>query len=61
MTFESQVRYYGDGSQGMNQLDSGSLDDYQALMAQGKTFGSDLSLKELQHSLRYVTFSSIRM
>ena len=52
VTFDNKVRYYGDGSQGMNQLDAGSLDDFQALMTQGKMFGSDLSLRELQDSLR---------
>ena len=52
MTFDDKVRYYGDGSQGMSQLDAESLDDYQALMKQGKMFGSDLSLRDLQDSLR---------
>lgn len=54
MTFDNKVRYYGDGSQRMSQLDTGSLDDYKKLMDQGKMFGSDLTLRELQNSLRYV-------
>lgn len=37
----------------MSQLDAGSLDNFEELMAQGKMFGSDLSLRELQVSLRY--------
>ena len=53
MTFDNKVRYYGDGSQRMTQLDTGSLDDYKELMAQGKMFGSDLTLRELRDSLRY--------
>ena len=53
MTFDNRVRYYGDGSQSMSQLDTGSLDKVEELMAQGKMFGSDLSLKKLQNSLRY--------
>ena len=53
MTFDNKVRYYGDGSHGMTQLDTGSLDNVEELMAQGKMFGSDLSLRQLQDSLRY--------
>ena len=56
MTFDNKVRYYGDGSQGMSQLDTGSLDDFKELMAKGKMFGSDLSLRKLQDSLRYNTY-----
>lgn len=54
VTFDNKVRYYGDGSQGMTQLDTGSLDDFKKLMTQGKMFGSDLSLRRLQDSLRYI-------
>ena len=50
--FDNKVVYHGDGSSGHNQLDQGSLDDYQALMAQGQMFGSDLSLREIGDSLR---------
>ena len=53
MTFDNKVRYYGDGSQAMSQLDTGSLDNVEELMTQGKMFGSDLSLRKLQDSLRY--------
>ena len=53
MTFDNRVRYYGDGSQAMSQLDTGSLDNVEELMTQGKMFGSDLSLRKLQDSLRY--------
>ena len=52
MTFDEKVRYYGDGSQGMSQLDTGSLNDYKALMAQGKMYGGDLTLRDLKDSLR---------
>ena len=54
MTFDNKVRYYGDGSQSMSQLDTGSLDDVEELMSQGKMFGSDLTLRTLQDSLRYI-------
>lgn len=37
----------------MSQLDAGSLDNFEELMVQGRMFGSDLSLRELQVSLRY--------
>ena len=53
VTFDNKVRYYGDGSQSMSQLDTGSLDDVEELMSQGKMFGSDLTLRTLQDSLRY--------
>ena len=51
VTFDNKVQYHGDGAQGPAQLDSGSLDDYHALMKQGGVFGSDLSLRELRDSL----------
>jgi hypothetical protein len=51
VTFDNKVRYYGDGSQSMSQLDTGSLDDVEELMSQGKMFGSDLTLRTLQDSL----------
>ena len=53
VTFDQKVKYFGDCSSGCNQLDSGDLNDHTALMKQGKVFGSDLSLRELQDSLRY--------
>lgn len=53
VTFDNIVRYYGDGNQGMSQLNPDSLDNYENLIAQGKMFGSDLSLRELKDSLRY--------
>lgn len=56
VTFDNIVRYYGDGSQGISQLSAGSLDNYENLIAQGKMFGSDLSLRELKDSLRYTLF-----
>ena len=59
MAFDNKVQYHGDGGQGPNQLDSGSLDDYHALMKQGKIFGSDLSLRELSDSLRLANASSV--
>ena len=40
----------------MSQLDTGSLDNFKELMAKGKIFGSDLSLRKLQDSLRYIPF-----
>lgn len=49
--FDNKVCYHGDGGVGSNQLDSGSLDDYNVLMKQGQAFGSDLSLREIQDSL----------
>lgn len=49
--FDNKVQYHGDGGAGSNQLDSGSLDDYNVLMKQGQVFGSDLSLREIQDSL----------
>jgi hypothetical protein len=51
VTFDSKVCYYGDGSQSVNQLDTGSLDNYEELIERGKMFGSDLSLRKLQNSL----------
>ena len=51
MVFDNKVIYHGDGQGGGSQLSSDSLHDYNALMKQGKTFGSDLSLREIQHSL----------
>jgi hypothetical protein len=55
VTFDSKVCYYGDGSQSVNQLDTGSLDNYEELIERGKMFGSDLSLRKLQNSLRYTS------
>ena len=52
MTFDNKVQYFGDGGQAPNPLDSGSLNDYHALMKQGQIFGSDLSLREVSESLR---------
>ena len=49
--FDNKVQYYGDGGTESSQLNSGSLDDYNALMKQGQVFGSDLSLREIQDSL----------
>jgi hypothetical protein len=51
VTFDSHVCYYGDGSQAMTQLDTGSLYDFNQLMEQGKKFGGELSLRNLQDSL----------
>ena len=51
VVFDNKVQYHGDGGAGSNQLDSGSLDDYNVLMKQGQVFGSDLSLREIQDSL----------
>ena len=47
--------YYGDCSIAPQQLDSGVLNDYHQLMDQGKRVGSDLSLKTLVDSVRYVS------
>ena len=52
VTFDNKLQYYGDCSQARTQLDSGKLEDYQALMSQGTVFGSDLSLREISESLR---------
>ena len=51
IAFDNKVQYLGDGGSGRSQLDSGSLDDYHALLKTGQVFGSDLSLREIQESL----------
>ncbi len=51
IAFDNNVEYLGDGGSGKSKLDSGSLTDYHALMKTGQTFGSDLSLREIQDSL----------
>lgn len=51
VSFDNNVIYYGDGYGTDNKLHSDSLEDYNALMKQGKIFGSDLSLREIQESL----------
>ena len=53
VSFDNKIRYHGDGRGEENQLDSGSLDDYNVLMKQGQVFGSDLSLRAIEDSLRY--------
>ena len=47
----TKVTYYGDCSQGQQQLDKGTLDDYRQLLDQGERVGSDLSLRALSESL----------
>lgn len=56
VTFDNEVVYYGDGQGEKNKFQSKSLQDYEALMKQGKIFGSDLSLRKIQDSLRFVKF-----
>ncbi len=51
IAFDNKIHYRGDGGSAGSQLDSSSLDDYNALMKTGQIFGSDLSLREVQDSL----------
>ena len=53
VAFDNKVQYYGDGLSQPQQLDSGTLDDYHQLMKKGNAVGSDLSLRQIQESLRY--------
>ena len=51
MAFDNKVVYYGDGQDMPNHFHSDSLNEYEPLIKQGKTFGSDLSLRTIQDSL----------
>jgi hypothetical protein len=55
LAFDNKVVYHGDGHGAKNVFHSDSLDDYEALMKQGKAFGSDLSLRGIKDSLLYVS------
>lgn len=54
VTFDHKVQYYADGLPPPQQLDGGDLNKYEPLLEKGNCVGSDLSLRELKDSLRFI-------